>query len=169
MAGRTAENLLGPGDPLPFGLFNAEGGSPSGEPPSVVAGPARSRGPPTGGQAFWVAASWAACCWACARASTSVSLLAPATTVAACSRPGCREIRSIGPEIDTAGLRPGILPLSRLEDDVLEAEVLWVDRFGNAQLNLDPTEIEAAAFRALRLVSDGSAGCSRVLGEGFTP
>ncbi|AOF95200.1 N-formylglutamate amidohydrolase [Sphingobium sp. RAC03] len=28
MAGRTAENLLGPGDPLPFGLFNAEGGSP---------------------------------------------------------------------------------------------------------------------------------------------
>ena len=28
MAGRTAENLLGPGDPLPFALFNAEGGSP---------------------------------------------------------------------------------------------------------------------------------------------
>ncbi|MDR7154259.1 putative N-formylglutamate amidohydrolase [Sphingobium xenophagum] len=28
MAGRTAENLLGPGDPLPFELFNAEGGSP---------------------------------------------------------------------------------------------------------------------------------------------
>ena len=28
MAGRTAENLLGPGDPLPFELLNAEGGSP---------------------------------------------------------------------------------------------------------------------------------------------
>ena len=36
------------------------------------------------------------------RASTSVSLLAPATTAAACRRPGWRERRSIGPEIDTA-------------------------------------------------------------------
>ena len=41
--------------------------------------------------------------WACwARRSTSVSLLAPATTVAACRRPGWRERRSIGPETDTA-------------------------------------------------------------------
>ena len=31
-----------------------------------------------------------------------MSLLAPATTVAACRRPGWRESRSIGPEIDTA-------------------------------------------------------------------
>lgn len=28
MAGRTAESLLGPDDPVPFELFNAEGGSP---------------------------------------------------------------------------------------------------------------------------------------------
>jgi len=51
-------------------------------------------------------------------------------------------IHELGPEIDTAGLRPGILPLSRMDGDVLETEVLWVDRFGNAQLNLDPADLE---------------------------
>ena len=33
------------------------------------------------------------------------------------------------------------MPLSRLEDGVLWAEVLWVDRFGNLQLNVDPDEV----------------------------
>ena len=33
------------------------------------------------------------------------------------------------------------MPLSRLEDGVLWAEVLWVDRFGNLQLNVDPEEV----------------------------
>ena len=48
-----------------------------------------------------------------------------------------------GPEIDPAGLVPGMIPLTRAEDDVVHAEVLWVDRFGNAQLNVDPDEIAA--------------------------
>jgi len=47
----------------------------------------------------------------------------------------------VGVPVDPAGLLPGILPISRLEGDVLHAEVLWVDRFGNAQLNLDPDEL----------------------------
>ena len=32
-------------------------------------------------------------------------------------------------------------PLTREEDGALVAEVLWVDRYGNAQLNVDPDEI----------------------------
>lgn len=55
----------------------------------------------------------------------------------------CRgiDLEHLGTEIDTASLMPGMLPLSRAEPDGLHAEVLWVDRYGNAQLNVDPDEI----------------------------
>lgn len=49
---------------------------------------------------------------------------------------------SVGSAIDPAGLVPGILPLTRAEADGVHGEVLWTDRFGNAQLNVDPTEID---------------------------
>ena len=49
----------------------------------------------------------------------------------------------VGTPIDPAGLLPGIMPVSHLEDDTLIAEVLWVDRYGNAQLNVDPDELDA--------------------------
>jgi S-adenosylmethionine hydrolase len=49
----------------------------------------------------------------------------------------------LGPEVEPAGLMPGILPVSQIEGDVLIAEVLWVDRFGNCQLNVDPLELAA--------------------------
>jgi len=49
----------------------------------------------------------------------------------------------LGSEVDPAGLLPGVLPVSHLDDEGdLVAEVLWVDRFGNAQLNVDPLEVE---------------------------
>ncbi len=51
-------------------------------------------------------------------------------------------LEALGPEISLDGLRPGIIPLTRFEEGRLEAEVLWVDRFGNAQLNVDPDEID---------------------------
>jgi S-adenosylmethionine hydrolase len=47
----------------------------------------------------------------------------------------------LGPPIDPLSLLPGLLPLTREEDGALIAEVLWVDRFGNAQLNVDPEEV----------------------------
>lgn len=50
-------------------------------------------------------------------------------------------LTDLGPEVDPAGLMPGILPVSHLEEGVLIAEVLWVDRFGNCQLNVDPADI----------------------------
>ncbi len=36
---------------------------------------------------------------------------------------------------------PGIIPLSRQEDGTVTGEVLWVDRFGNIQLNVDPDDL----------------------------
>lgn len=53
------------------------------------------------------------------------------------------ELTEFGPEIDPAGLVPGMIPLTRSENDAVHAEVLWVDRYGNAQLNVDPDEIAA--------------------------
>ncbi|MEM9200391.1 MAG: SAM-dependent chlorinase/fluorinase [Actinomycetota bacterium] len=54
-------------------------------------------------------------------------------------------ITDIGTEIDPATLMPGVLPISRFEDGAsgpeLVCEVLWIDHFGNCQLNVDPLEI----------------------------
>jgi len=50
-------------------------------------------------------------------------------------------ITDLGPEIDPYQLRPSLVPLPRSDGDVLIAEVLWVDRYGNCQLNLDPDEL----------------------------
>ncbi len=56
-------------------------------------------------------------------------------------------IAELGTAIDPAGLFPGVMPLSRVEGDALVAQVLWVDRFGNAQLNVDPLEIASYGAR----------------------
>lgn len=52
------------------------------------------------------------------------------------------DLAELGPGVDPLSLRPGLLPLPRQEGGVLEAEVLWVDRFGNIQLNVGPEEVE---------------------------
>jgi len=51
------------------------------------------------------------------------------------------DLAQLGPEIDPVLLLPGTVPLPRLEDEELVAEVLWVDRFGNAQLNVGPDDL----------------------------
>lgn len=50
-------------------------------------------------------------------------------------------IEELGEELDIHLLMPGVLPITRREGDKVVAEVLWVDRYGNAQLNVDPDEI----------------------------
>lgn len=52
-------------------------------------------------------------------------------------------LTELGPEIDPASLIPGVLPISHFENDEMLCEVLWVDHFGNCQLNVDPEEIES--------------------------
>ncbi|MEY2457428.1 MAG: hypothetical protein QOJ67_3548 [Acidimicrobiaceae bacterium] len=51
------------------------------------------------------------------------------------------DLYELGDPVDPITLLPGLLPVTREEDGWLIAEVLWVDRFGNAQLNVDPDEI----------------------------
>ncbi len=61
------------------------------------------------------------------------------------------DLAELGPAVDPFSLRPGLVPLSRIEGDALETEVLWVDRFGNVQLNVGPDEIDGLGDRvALR-------------------
>jgi S-adenosylmethionine hydrolase len=53
----------------------------------------------------------------------------------------------LGPELDPAGLTPGMIPITRQEGSTLVGEVLWTDTFGNLQLNVDPDEIAAFGDR----------------------
>lgn len=53
------------------------------------------------------------------------------------------DLLDLGPELDVNGLMPGMIPITRVEEGAVVAEVLWTDAFGNLQLNVDPDEIEA--------------------------
>ena len=68
-------------------------------------------------------------------------MFAPAAAHLCCGVP----LSALGPAIDPATLAPGILPVSQRDGDDLVAEVLWVDRFGNCQLNVDPAEVDEMA------------------------
>ncbi len=52
------------------------------------------------------------------------------------------DIADLGETVDPNSLTPGILPVAREEDGGLVAEVMWVDHFGNCQLNLDPDDLD---------------------------
>ena len=55
------------------------------------------------------------------------------------------DLGELGSPLDTSVLVPGVVPLPRAEADGLHAEVLWVDRFGNCQLNVGPDELAAVS------------------------
>jgi S-adenosyl-L-methionine hydrolase (adenosine-forming) len=49
------------------------------------------------------------------------------------------DITELGDVVDPSSLVPGLLPLPKEEDPhTFVGEVLWVDRFGNCQTNIDP-------------------------------
>ncbi|NBR77125.1 MAG: hypothetical protein EBT73_07380 [Actinobacteria bacterium] len=50
-------------------------------------------------------------------------------------------LSDLGEHVDPALLLPGVVPLSRTENGALVAEVTWVDRYGNCQLNVGPDEV----------------------------
>jgi S-adenosylmethionine hydrolase len=47
----------------------------------------------------------------------------------------------LGDVVDPASLVPGLLPLPSEDDGALVGEVLWVDRYGNCQTNIDPDSL----------------------------
>jgi S-adenosylmethionine hydrolase len=49
----------------------------------------------------------------------------------------------LGTPIDPHTLTPGIFPLSREENGALVCEVLWIDRYGNVQLNIAADDLAA--------------------------
>jgi len=52
------------------------------------------------------------------------------------------DLLELGDEIDISTLTPGLIPIVSNEPDGIHTEVLWVDQYGNAQINLDPNELE---------------------------
>jgi S-adenosylmethionine hydrolase len=63
---------------------------------------------------------------------------------------------ALGEPVDPFSLMPGVVPLSRVEDGRVVGEVLWVDRFGNVQLNVDPDEAEPLGTHVLLRSGDRS-------------
>ena len=51
------------------------------------------------------------------------------------------ELTELGPLLDVELLMPGVVPLVQADDERVIAQVLWVDRFGNAQLNVAPDDL----------------------------
>ncbi|MEA3019025.1 MAG: hypothetical protein QOI47_549 [Actinomycetota bacterium] len=56
---------------------------------------------------------------------------------------------ALGELVDLNTLLPGILPLNKRDGDRLICEVLWVDRYGNAQLNVDADELADLGDRVI--------------------
>jgi S-adenosylmethionine hydrolase len=55
------------------------------------------------------------------------------------------DLMELGTAVDPSSLVPGLVGLPRsLDGGAIEAEVWWIDRFGNCQLNLGPEELLAA-------------------------
>lgn len=51
------------------------------------------------------------------------------------------DLAEFGELIDPDELMPGMVPLPRQEGEALVGEVLWVDHFGNCQVNIGPEDI----------------------------
>jgi S-adenosylmethionine hydrolase len=60
-------------------------------------------------------------------------------------------LEEFGDPVDATSLQPGMIPLPFTEGEAVAAQVLWVDRFGNAQLNVGPDDVEHLGDR-VRLV-----------------
>ena len=68
-------------------------------------------------------------------------ILAPAAAHLAAEGP----LADLGDPVDPASLLPGLVGLpTTLDGGALEAEVWWVDRFGNCQLNVGPDDLTQA-------------------------
>jgi hypothetical protein len=53
------------------------------------------------------------------------------------------ELTDLGELLDPDLLMPGVVALAQADESKVIAQVLWVDRFGNAQLNVGPDDVPA--------------------------
>ncbi len=63
-------------------------------------------------------------------------------------------LEALGRPIDPLSLRPALMNLSRIEGGGVDGEVLWEDRYGNLQLNIDPEDVEAFGERVTVRIGD---------------
>ena len=86
-------------------------------------------------------------------------LFGPAAAVVAS---GQAQVEELGPVIDLQSVTPLMLPLVEHDHGAVRGEVLWVDRFGNAQTNIAPADLEVigASVGADLVLQVGSADFS---------
>lgn len=53
------------------------------------------------------------------------------------------DLAELGDVVDADLLLPGVVPLPQADDEKVIAQVLWVDRFGNAQLNIGVDDLSS--------------------------
>ena len=66
-------------------------------------------------------------------------VLAPVAAALALGTP----LEHLGTSIDPGSLLPSVVPIPREEGGDLACEVLWVDRFGNCQINVSTDDVDA--------------------------
>ncbi len=85
-------------------------------------------------------------------------VMAPAAARLAVGLP----LEALGPEVDPVLLTPALVPLPNVDGDGrITGEVLWVDRYGNCQLNVAPEQLEEAGAKigdALEIIVSDAAG-----------
>ncbi len=76
----------------------------------------------------------------------------------------CRgaDLADVGTPIPVHSLTPGVVPVSRVDGERVLAEVLWIDRYGNVQLNLDPADIEPLGDQLRLTAGDVGRNARRV-------
>lgn len=81
------------------------------------------------------------------------------------------DLAELGPAIDPISLFPAMIPLTREDEGRIHGEVLWVDRYGNAQLNVVASELEQFDEFVRLVMPEGGRTARRVhtfasLGQG---
>lgn len=79
------------------------------------------------------------------------------------------DLDHVGTRVDADLLMPGVIPLPQADDTRVIAQVLWVDRFGNAQLNLGPDDLPSSFGQRIELrvedPTDPGGGSPRSVGR----
>lgn len=71
------------------------------------------------------------------------------------------DLAELGELADPFSLVPGLVPLPQTDGEALRGEVLWADRFGNLQLNVDPGDLESIGVKPGDVVEVRVSGAER--------
>jgi S-adenosylmethionine hydrolase len=77
------------------------------------------------------------------------------------------DLLDLGEVVDADLLFPGVVPLPQIDDSTVIAQALWIDRFGNVQLNVGPDDIPPTFGDILEIrisaPTDATGGTTRVV------